>query len=712
MKNAVNVLAGFFLLVSASAICAAQDQKKKTEQDWTVELKTVLVELRAIVADRQGRPVDGLKKEDFELLEKGRPQTISFFSEERVGPNTISQRVNVAGVPNISETPATPVRPRDPSRSLTLFVDTLNLSGLNLLRVKQSLNRIISEQITDEDAVMIVTSSGMEGIPARFIRDRNVLRHYVDRIAVWGTEKPTYFSPALAADVRRESQDAIDVGIKILEMEESLNAEMLSPQVLKQMVLGRAMEVLSSASYRRTSLLGTFKAAAELMSHAPGRRVMFFFSDGFSLIDSRGNTETQDLRAAVSKAVRAGVVVYSINTKGLDVPAEADASRPHISVNSAGGGFFDAAVFGRLQSYLSSSTKESQDGMNAMASDTGGAAYFRTNDMGSAVRKSIEENRIYYALSYYPSTEGEGYRELSLKVKGHPEYQVRTQKGYLASDLGAKAKTLARTPQQRLFQALGEPLPETGLNLSAWAHHLEIESDKAQVSVQVQIDGSSLNYREQDNRGSIELDIAACVYDRTGRLVNSFIDKIKGSVPLENLETARRSGFVYAKRLELKPGYYQVRIGAIEPESELIGTAVSWVEVPDLSKGKPELSSILLSVNGAQRATPDPQQWNSIKSVKAPGPLMYYLMLYNASSSTGSDFTVQSEISQNEKVIYQSEPQPVASRMIGKDGKGIEIGGQLSLELEPGLYELRVAVKDKSNREIRRSVDFRVEPPK
>ena len=83
-------------------------------------------------------------------------------------------------------------------------------------------------------------------------------------------------------------------------------------------------------------------------------------------------------------------------------------------------------------------------------------------------------------------------------------------------------------------------------------------------------------------------------------------------------------------------------------------------------------------------------------------------MVYNSSSSVGSELTIQSEISQNEKLVYESEPQPVTSRMMGKDNKGIEVGGQLNLDLEPGFYELRVAIKDKSNHEFRRSVDFLV----
>jgi VWFA-related protein len=230
-----------------------------------------------------------LKKEDFELREKGRLQDLSSFAEERVGPPSISQRVAVANV-----APGEPPPPSaQPARSLLLFVDTVNMAGPNLLRVKQGLKKFIDEQITDQDAVMVVTSGGMEGIPARFTRERDLLRHFVDRIAAWGSSvNNSYFTPALAADVRRESQYAIDLAIKVLQSEEGLNPEMISGAMLKQMALGRAGEVLAQTTFRRNSILGTFRAAAELMSKAPGQRLMFLFSDGFSLLDNRGNVET------------------------------------------------------------------------------------------------------------------------------------------------------------------------------------------------------------------------------------------------------------------------------------------------------------------------------------------------------------------------------------------------------------------------------------
>lgn len=701
MKYVACLLLSSLLVCSTSVGSAAQDQKKKAEQDWVVELKTILVELRAVVTDRQGHLVQGLKKEDFELREKGRPQDISSFAEERVGPMSITQRVTVANV-----TPGEPPPPGAlPARSLLLFVDTVNMAGQNLLGVKQALKKFIDEQITDQDSVMIVTSGGLEGIPARFTRERNQLRHYVNKIAAWGLVNNSYFSPALAADVRRENPFAISLAIKVLQSEEGLNPDMLSPGMLKQMAMGRAGEVLAQAGFRRNNVLGSFRAAAELMSKAPGQRLMFLFSDGFSLLDTRGYVDTGELQQAISKAARSGTVVFSINSKGLQAPVEIDASRRGASYLA-----FDPGLQGKLASYASASEKDERDGMNAIAKDTGGDSFFRTNDLNRALKKSFEGNNVYYALAYYPSTDGQGFRDIDLRVKGHPDYTVRTQRGYLASDLVKSAKGPAKSPQHRLFEAIARPIPETAINVSASAHYLEVESDKAQVSVKLLIDGSRLKYHEQGNRAALALEVAGTIYDRGGKLVTSFIEKIKGGVPNDQLNDVKASGFSYTKRLELRPGHYQVRVGALEPESDNIGTANAWVEVPDLAKGKLELSSVLLATAGeAQQPVSGLQQLDAIKSYKTGSTLVYYLMLYNAPSSIASDLTIRSEITLNDKVIYESEPQPVASRMVGKDNKGIEIGGQLNLDLEPGFYALRLEIKDKSNHEFRRSVEFLVQ---
>ena len=189
------------------------------------------------------------------------------------------------------------------------------------------------------------------------------------------------------------------------------------------------------------------------------------------------------------------MVVYSIDAKGLEPPADTDASRRGLTVNSVAG-TLDPGLVNRVMSYISASEKEARDGMSVLANDTGGAAFAKTNDMNMALQKSFEGNRIYYSLAYYPSSEGSGFREVTVQVKGHPDYKVRTQKGYLASDLGAKEKSVSKSPQQRLFQAMSQPIPETALGLSVRANYLEVETDKAQVSIQIEVDGKDLNYHQ------------------------------------------------------------------------------------------------------------------------------------------------------------------------------------------------------------------------
>src|SRR6185295_8150447 len=103
--------------------------------------------------------------------------------------------------------------------------------------------------------------------------------------------------------------------------------------------------------------------------------------------DSRGSTESGDLQQAISKAVRSGVVVYSIDAKGLEAPADTDASLRGLTVNSMDG-TLSPGLANRAMSYISASEKEARDGMTAIANDTGGAAYVKTNDINLALQKS------------------------------------------------------------------------------------------------------------------------------------------------------------------------------------------------------------------------------------------------------------------------------------------------------------------------------------
>src|SRR5262249_28876559 len=187
---------------------------------------------------------------------------------------------------------------------------------------------------------------------------------------------------------------------------------------------------------------------------------------------------------------RAGVIVYSFDAKTLE-PDMVEAEH----------GVYVTGSY--LSTYLSRTSGELREGMSRVSLETGGETFFNTNDIGGRLQKVMDETRISYALGYYMQSDRDPKKmhRIKLAVKDHPEYTVRTERGYRPVDLEkAKASTEALTPRQKLFQAMGAPLPATALGISAAADYLEREGDDAQIALQVYIDGDAPAYVEDGGK--------------------------------------------------------------------------------------------------------------------------------------------------------------------------------------------------------------------
>lgn len=693
MKKAI---ARYLIIISLvlAQIGSAASAQSQQQKEPPVQLSTELIELRAVVTDKQGRIVQNLTKGDFELLENGKPQNIGFFSVEQVGA--------VGPVPVLGAEKG--------RRSISFLVDTLNTTTTNLVLAKQALRRFIDEQLSESDQVAIFNSSANSGPLGRFLKDRNLLRHAANSISPSQFFRTSRFSPYLAALITKGEPNAVDLGIEIMKREERI--EFQSRAEAERQVQLKALNVLAEASYRRKGLIGVIRAVTARMAGLAGQRILILFSDGFTLL-STGDAEVGDLQAAISDAVRAGVLIYTVDLKGLKPPAISDLSLPLMSV--------DTRTSALLERFQSASDGDLQSGMNALGKDTGGDAIFNTNDMSGAVKGALAANRVYYTLAYYPpETGGKGFRKIALRVKGNSDYSVRAQRGYL-SNSPHKEKDESLTPQQQLVKAMTAPLPTSAIELAAWADHLEVGTDNSQVSLRVHIDGNGLDYAQQNDRYQIELELMAFVFDKAGKLVHSLSEKLTALIRSENLAAGKDGGYDYAKRLALKPGFYEVRVGVREPRTGRIGTAAASVLVPDLGRGKPELSGLLLA-EGPQEETKGIAAGKDasailsgidagIKTYKHGSTLIYYLIFYNAKKTEGGELTLQSEIYQDSKPVYRSTWQPLSSRTVGTDRKGVEIGGQIKLDLDSGVYELRISVAaERSKWKETRSVQFGVVP--
>ena len=451
---------------------------------------------------------------------------------------------------------------------------------------------------------------------------------------------------------------------------------------------------------------------AEQMAGLPGQRLMVLYSDGFSLMDRFGTLNSIDLQGAISKAVRSGVVIYSIDAKGLQPP-------PLFSAAYAGS--YDQSMLG----YLTSSEKDMEDGLNRLARDTGGETFFNTNDLGGALTEALDSNRFYYVLGFYPpeTEQGKGFKKFTVRIKDHPEYRVRTQKGYAPTEtVDSEVDDRDATPAKRFHKAVLAPVPVSTIRVFAWADFIETDADDAQVSLHVHISGDKVTMKKEEDAYRMELELMAYVFNKRAKSQESKVHVIQGRLQPEAVEEIRKNGIYVSKRLTLKPGLYQLRVGVREKETEQIGTSVAWIEVPKLPKKKVVLSSIMLADRSAE-----PDALVETPPGKAPlgshfkeglhfyrrgDSFTYFLVVYPAwKAGPESKLQIKTEFLLDGEPIAPSPYRPLSARLLGHNEKGTVVGGEIELSgTQPGIYELLVSVKDPdADRTVQRSTIFGID---
>jgi hypothetical protein len=352
--------------------------------------------------------------------------------------------------------------------------------------------------------------------------------------------------------------------------------------------------------------------------------------------------------------------------------------------------------------------------------------YDGTNDLSTAIGRAFDANRYYYVLSYYlpPRSDNLAFRKIKVRVRNHPEYSVRTARGFALSDLTAETEAESvKTPQQRLIQAMKAPLPVTDLGVSARADFLETETDDKKVSLAVYFDGDRFQYREQDQRNAVELEIIYAIYDSSGKQVEGTSAKVQGELSRDRLTQAKTRGYKFIRRLPLKPGVYQVRIGVREEGTNRMGTATAWVDIPELAQNKLEMSSLILSnpldIDAASSEGINVSELEQIKMVQGI-PLFergdsfdYSFRIYqDALALAKPDLEWMPELFRGGKLIKQGQWLPIFIEKEDIDSKGwMDVYSEVDIgKFDPGVYELRVSVKgSRSNKTVQRTLVFSVE---
>ena len=393
-------------------------------QDDVVRVNTELVQTDVMVFDKKGQFIDKLEVGQFQLLVDGKPQSIAFFERVTAGARRSNQ---TAGQSETATSPnAFPSSRR--GRIVLFFVDDLHLAPDSLVRTRKALLEFINGGVAEHDQVAITSSSGQIGFLQQFTDDKLVLQSAVARLNYRANTKVDMDNPPmseyLAQRVRDGDEATISYYVAEVLKQNCFKARgevvcMVNPQGARSLVIERARQIVTQSAPETANALDKLEGLMRTAAQLPGRKLVFVISDGFYLNDREAGSR-EKIKKIVEAAGRAGVVIYTLDARGI-INGQMDAtnSRP-----SDPAGQLTGAQIGEVTA--------SQDGLNALARDTGGRALRNTNlPMDEWLDKVLDETANYYLIAWRPDDQKQRkISRIAVSIKDRPDLVVRLRRGY------------------------------------------------------------------------------------------------------------------------------------------------------------------------------------------------------------------------------------------------------------------------------------------
>ena len=444
--------------------------------------------------------------------------------------------------------------------------------------------------MTENDQVAITSSSGQIGFLQQFTDDRVALRTAVSRLNYRADTKVDTENPPMseyaALQIREGDEQAITYYVQEIQKQNSFKVgDMLlvtvSPQSARQMVIERAQQIVTMAAPGTDNTLILLEGLMRTAAQLPGRKVVFLISDGFFLNDRKSGSRDR-IKRVTDAAGRAGVVIYTLDARGiisesLDVTNDRPIDSKGLTVGSTIG-----------------ETAASQDGLNALAGDTGGRAFRNTNaPMAKWVDKVLDETSSYYLLAWRPDGEEQKrgkFNHIEASIIGRPDLTVRLRSSYFKTAplpiLTTKKKSEkdpAKAREDDMRVVIDAPVSQRQIPTDLSLGFEQMPGVGTKVNATIQIGRDALTFDLNDGKQTADLDIGGIFYDSKGKPVSSFVGRLKIFPTPESSSLTRRSQAVYSFYAWLPAGLYQVRVGVRDLKSGRIGSAMQWIEIPNIS---------------------------------------------------------------------------------------------------------------------------------
>lgn len=532
-----------------------QNEISTLQLDTPIKVQANLVLVRVVVRDAAGNFVPGLKPEDFQVLDNGKKQKISAFSEEAETPaNPEAAPVHVKATQ--TETPRgtegeagadAAQASAIPKRFVALVFDDSHLKAADAMAVRAAANKLFAT-LTPTDRVAIYSTTGV--VQQDFTADAETLRKTLAAIiprpakgeAQYECPNITYFQADLI--VNKDDPEAI-IAAKI---DMQVNGCPVNLRDTAERIL-QAGDLVTHDSYEHLEHI------VKHLAGMPGQRVLAYVSPGFIL----GDKVVPDSSELIERAVRAGVVVNTIDARGLYT---ADVM-PDISAPPQTGPYKDQPIdYQGMEGTLRMQAQfESGQVLAEMAASTGGTYFHNRNDLDAGMSQALAAPSVSYVLGFVPQnpmTDGKFHKLRVATAKGK-KYQIQARNGYYASKsripLGDPAEEAKLEVRDALF--LRDETMSLPLKFDATSRHIGAAS--SQLTVLTRLDIRALRFRKVDGLSCNDLVLATGVFDSNGQLVDGQMKQVTLKLQDSTLEKLSETGFTIQNNFTVKPGTYLVR---------------------------------------------------------------------------------------------------------------------------------------------------------
>jgi len=592
----------------------AQSAPDENQPAVHLQVESNLVVVRVVVRDAQGRPVDGLKKGDFRVFDRGKEQTISQFEAESPAS---SAEAPVSGATGAE------VAEAGGERLLALYFDTLDTTSDEMLQARDAADQYLTQGLGPNDRVAVLTT---EKVLTDFTADRGKIHDALFQLeASAGTRPRVHNCPDLSdyeaeqilqtTDVHSDAWMTAWAEARTCPVSSvASNSDSPFPDQRAMVAIQMMARKIEDQSRAQTlSNLDGLRQVVEYLARRPGERAVLLISPGFLSQD-----EQYQLDRIIDVALRSQVVIDSLDPKGLKLETrEGDASRSSTVLA-------DPRATQSRQNLDAAKQFAGADVLAEVAQGTGGEFIHNENDLRTGF-EALAGERGRYVLAFAPTEMKRDGKFHTLKVtlaEKRTGYTLEARRGYFVPKEGdeAKAAEEANAVQPSTGEAAAQPArpelttrPATGdyqaqpsLRASSPEQQEETQIKQAlesqapmdqlgigiavstgagnggngTLSVLTHLKAETLPLKKDNGHNLNDLTFVTGIFDSNNKVVEVREKQAKLNLTDDQLPELVQNGVEVVSKFQLKPGTYRLRVIVTESDEHRIAVVSRSVTVP------------------------------------------------------------------------------------------------------------------------------------